>query len=85
MIDVKVTAVMGTRTVKLEDITDPRVRAGLKGAADQVASKLATVKCTEHKRGPTDVRIHFDKSGGADLKYDSCCPALVEKIGQALG
>jgi hypothetical protein len=85
MVDVKVTATVGNRTVKLEDIGDSRVRAGLQGAATQVATKLATVKCPTHKRGPTDVRIHFDRTGAADLKYDSCCPTLAEKIGQALG
>jgi hypothetical protein len=85
MVDVKVTAAVGSRTVKLEDINDPRVRAGLQGAATQVATLLAAVKCPTHHKGPTDVRIHFDRNGAADLKYDSCCPALAEKIGEALG
>jgi hypothetical protein len=85
MVDVKVTAAVGTRTVRLEDISDSRVRAGLQSAVTQVATRLATVKCPTHKKGPTDVRIHFDRNGAADLKYDSCCPLLAEAIGRALG
>ena len=83
--DVKVTVSMGARTVKLEDVTDSRIRSALQGAAKQVATKLARVKCPTHDRGPVDVRIHFDKNGAADLKYDSCCAALGAKVGEALG
>jgi len=83
--DVKVTVAMGARTVKIEDVSDPRVRTALQGAARQVAAKLAGVTCPTHQRGPTDVRIHFDRSGAADLKYDSCCSTLGDKVGQALG
>jgi hypothetical protein len=82
---VKVTVAMGARTVAIEDVTDQRIRVALQGAAKQVADALAKVSCPTHKRGPTDIRIHFDKSGAADLKYDSCCAALGEKVGQALG
>jgi hypothetical protein len=85
MIDVKVTVTVGARTLKLEDVTDPRIRTALQGAAKQVATKLSSLKCPEHQRGVKDVRIHFDKSGAADLKYDSCCDALGAKVGAALG
>jgi hypothetical protein len=85
MIDVKVTVTVGARTLKLEDVTDPRIRTALQGAAKQVATKLSSLRCPEHQRGPKDVRIHFDKSGAADLKYDSCCDALGAKVGEALG
>jgi hypothetical protein len=83
--DVKVTVALGARTVKIEDVSDARVRTAFQGAAKQVAAKLADVTCPTHKRGATDVRIHFDRTGAADLKYDSCCSVLGEKIGQALG
>jgi hypothetical protein len=85
MVHVKVTATVGTRTVPIEDIADARVRTGLQGAANQVAATLSKVKCPTHKKGPTDVRMHFDRNGAADLKYDSCCPLLAEQIGRALG
>ncbi len=82
---VKVTVAMGARTVALEDVTDSRIRVALQSAAKQVAETLAAVRCPTHRRGPTDIRIHFDKSGAADLKYDSCCAALGESVGKALG
>jgi hypothetical protein len=82
---VKVTVSLGPRTVALESVTDSRIRTALQGAAKQVAAKLGAVKCPTHGRGPTDVRIHFDKNGAADLKYDSCCALLGEQVGKALG
>ena len=85
MVHVKVTVAVGARTVPIEEVGDPRVRSALQGAARQVAEKLGKIHCPTHKRGPTDIRIHFDKSGAADLKYDSCCASLGEKVGQALG
>jgi hypothetical protein len=85
MAHVKVTVAVGARAVPIEEVTDPRVRVALQGAAKQVAAKLGGVVCPTHKRGPADIRIHFDKSGAADLKYDSCCETLGEKVGQALG
>ncbi|HEY2517562.1 MAG TPA: hypothetical protein VGI39_42120 [Polyangiaceae bacterium] len=85
MVDVKVTVTVGKRTVPVEEVGDSRVRSALQAAGRQVAAKLASVRCPTHDRGPKDVRIHFDKNGAADLKYDSCCAALGEKIGQALG
>jgi hypothetical protein len=84
MSPVKVTVAVGARVVPLDEVGDARIRAALQGAAKQVATKLARVRCPTHHRGPTDVRIHFDRAGGVDLKYDSCCASLGEKIGQAL-
>jgi hypothetical protein len=84
MPQVKVTVAVGARTVPIEEVGDPRVRTALQGAARQVAAKLAKVECPTHKRGPADIRIHFDKTGAADLKYDSCCAVLGEKVGKAL-
>jgi hypothetical protein len=85
MAPVKVTVAVGARRVPIEEVTDSRVRVALQGAAKQVADKLAAVRCPTHQRAPADIRIHFDKSGQADLKYDSCCATLGEKVGQALG
>jgi hypothetical protein len=85
MLPVKVTVAVGSKTVPLDQVSDSRIRTAFQGAARQVAEALAKVQCPTHKRGPSDVRLHFDKSGAADLKYDSCCAALGEKIGKALG
>jgi hypothetical protein len=85
MIDVKVTVAVGARTVSLDKVSDARIRTALQAAAKQVAAKLDAVRCPTHQRGPTDVRIHFDRNGAADLKYDSCCSSLSDKIGAALG
>ena len=85
MAHVKVTVAVGSKTVPIDEVGDRRVRTALGDAARQVADKLAKVQCPTHKRGPTDIRIHFDKTGAADLKYDSCCAALGDKVGQALG
>jgi hypothetical protein len=85
MIGVKVTVTVGSRTVPLEDVGDARVRTALQGAAKQVAAKLAKVRCPAHDKPPRDVRIHFDRNGAADLKYDSCCALLGAKVGEALG
>jgi hypothetical protein len=82
---VKVTVSMGGKTVRVEDVKDARVRAGLLGAAQQVDATLGPVTCAEHGRGATNVRVHFDKNGAADLKYDSCCAALGEQIRKVLG
>jgi hypothetical protein len=31
------------------------------------------------------VRVHFDQSGNADLRYDSCCEKLGATIGATIG
>ena len=85
MIDVKVTVSVGAKTLGVDEVKDARVRAGLQGAAKQVSTALDGMRCKEHGRGPTNVRVHFDKNGAADLKYDSCCAALGEQITRALG
>ena len=81
----KVTVTVGARVLPIDKVTDSRIRTALQGAAKQVAQKLAAVRCATHGKGPTDVRLHFDKSGAADLEYDSCCAALGESVGKALG
>jgi hypothetical protein len=85
MVVVQVTIAQGRKTVRLEDITDGRIAAPIRQAASQVGKKLAKVKCTEHGKGPTNVRLHFDAKGEGDLKFDSCCGGLAVQIGEALG
>ncbi len=83
--DIKVTVAVGTRTVPLEQVTDSRIATGLRGAAMEVGKRLEKVRCPEHHQTATKVRLHFDKNGAADLKYESCCEKLGKKIGEALG
>ena len=85
MLSVRVSVAVGSRTVPLEQVTDPRISSALRSAAQDVAKKLGGVRCPVHQRTATDVRIHFDSRGSADLKYDSCCEELGRRIGAALG
>jgi hypothetical protein len=85
MLEVKVTVMIGARIVPLDEVNDARIATGLRGAARDVGTKLERVRCPKHKRGPRDVRIHFDRNGVADLKYDSCCEELGKAVGRALG
>lgn len=85
VLHVKVTVSVGARTVPVEEVRDPRVAAGLKSAGRDVGAKLEKVECLTHGKGPTNVRLHFDRQGAADLRYDSCCEALGKAVGAALG
>lgn len=85
MLPVKVTVEMGSKKVAIEDVRDKRVAGPLRDAGAQVGKALATVVCPEHKKGPTHVRIHCEKSGNLDLKYDSCCEKLGALVEKALG
>jgi len=80
MLPVRVTVMVGRKTVALEDVRDARVATALRQAAKDVGTRLAAAKCPTHGKAPTDVRLHFDASGAGDLKYESCC----EKLGEAV-
>ncbi len=85
MVPVKVTVAVGRKTVALENVTDPRIRRGLEDAAKSVGGALEGVVCPIHKKGPTEVRVHFDSAGNGDLKYESCCEILGKMIQTKLG
>jgi hypothetical protein len=85
MIPVKITVQVGSRKVPADQVSDMRVARQLESAGREVGGKLSKVSCPEHKRGPTNVRIHFDKNGTADLAYDSCCDKLGPLVSKALG
>ena len=85
MIHVKVTMSLKGRDVAAEEVKDPTVAAALKKAGTDMGAKLAKITCPEHSKGPTNVRMHFDRTGAGDLKYDSCCEKLGQEIGKALG
>src|SRR5262249_53899608 len=84
MVQVRVTVAMGRKVVGLDDVKDPRIVGAFRQAAKDVGTRLANVKCPEHGKGPTDVRLHFDASGSGDLKYESCCQKLGEAIAKVL-
>jgi hypothetical protein len=85
MLSVRVTVAVGSKTVPLEQVTDPRVSSALRSAAQNVAQKLGNIRCPEHQKTASNVRIHFDSRGSADLQYDSCCEKLGQVIRQTLG
>jgi hypothetical protein len=78
---VEVTVGVGSRRVAIDDINDARVTAPLRVAGQDIGRKLAGILCPVHQKTAQRIRVHFDKRGGADLQYDSCC----EKLGASIG
>jgi len=85
MIDVAVLLTIQGRDVPASKVPDKSVAAALHKMGSEVARKLDSVRCKKHDQGPTNVRVIVDASGNADLKYESCCKALVDAIGRAMG
>jgi hypothetical protein len=81
---IKITVAMGARTLPIEQVRDTRVSSALSAAARDIGTKLARITCPEHGKAATNVRIHFDAGGNADLRYDSCCDGLGKRIGASL-
>jgi hypothetical protein len=84
MLPVRVTVAVGRKVMALDEVRDAKVASALRQAAKDVGTRLATVKCPDHDKGPTDVRLHFDASGSGDLKYESCCKKLGEAIAKVV-
>lgn len=82
---VSVTVTVGRKTLPLEQVSDRRISAAFETAARDVGNKLERVRCPTHKQPPTNVRVHFDATGAADLRYDSCCDALGKAVSRVLG
>ncbi len=85
MLPVRISVAVGSKTVPLEELTDARISTALRSAGQSVAQKLSVIRCPLHHKTAVNVRIHFDHRGSADLKYDSCCEKLGQRIGEALG
>jgi hypothetical protein len=85
MVPVRITVTLGARTLPVEKVSDLRIATAFATAGQDIAKRLGAVKCPEHAKTATNVRIHFDSKGNADLQYDSCCEKLGAKIGEALG
>jgi hypothetical protein len=81
----RITVTLGARTVPIEQVTDARIASALRTAGQDVGRKIDAILCPVHKKAATNVRIHFDARGNADLQYDSCCEKLGQRIGEALG
>jgi hypothetical protein len=84
-VKVTVTVAVGRRSVPVEQVTDRRVAGAFEAAGRQIGSKLDRVKCPAHDKRPSNVRVHFDASGAADLRYDSCCDELGRAVSRVLG
>ncbi len=85
MVPVRVTISVQGKETPADKVKDPSVAAALLKMGEDVGRKLVNVRCPKHHRGPTDVRIHVGRSGGGDLKYESCCEELGKLISVALG
>lgn len=81
---VKVTLwIRGRGDVPAEQVSDKRVSKALVQMGKDLGTKLEHVRCPTHGQGPTNVRIQVGASGEGDLRYESCCEALVSAVGQA--
>lgn len=85
MLSVRVTVAIAGKTVPVEELADPRLAGALRSAGQDVAQRLGGIRCSVHHRTATNVRVHFDARGNADLQYESCCETLGSQIGKALG
>jgi hypothetical protein len=84
-VSVAVTVTIGSRTLKLEQVTDARISTALRAAGQDIGRRLEALRCPVHQKTASNIRVHFDAKGNADLKYDSCCAELGAHIGKALG
>ncbi|MCA9593419.1 MAG: hypothetical protein KC776_08910 [Myxococcales bacterium] len=82
---VTVTVTVRGKRVPVEQVSDRRAAAAFEQAARDVGKRLGAVKCPEHRKPPTNVRVHFEPNGAADLAYDSCCEKLGQAVQKALG
>ena len=85
MLPIRITVTLGMRTVPIEEVADARIAGPMRTAAQDVARRLAAIRCPVHRKTATDVHVHFDQRGAADLRYESCCAKLGEQISKALG
>lgn len=82
---VKVTLSIRGQTVPVDQVRDKSVAAALRKMGQDVGKTLDGIRCPEHDRGATDVRIHVGTSGNGDLKYEVCCMQLTTAIQRVLG
>lgn len=85
MLPVRITVTIGSRTLPIDQVSDARIATPLRHAGQDVARRLEAIRCPVHHKAATNVRLHFDQRGAADLQYDSCCEKLGQRIRSALG
>ena len=85
MLPVVITVSVGAKKVNVDELSDARLASALRTAGQDIAKRLAGILCPVHQKTAQRVRVHFDKRGGADLQYDSCCEKLGARIGATLG
>ena len=81
---VAVTLSVRGKEVPAADVADKTVGAALEKMGADIGKKLAAVKCPEHDKPPTNVRLHVSAKGDGDLRYDSCCEKLAKAIQRAM-
>jgi hypothetical protein len=81
----RITVTLGARTIPIDQVTDQRIATAFRAAGQDVGRRIGAILCPVHNKAATNVRIHFDAKGNADLQYDSCCEKLGKRIGEALG
>jgi hypothetical protein len=84
-VKLSVSVTVGRRVLPLEQVTDRRIVTALEAVTQELGRKLGQVRCPTHGKPPSNVRVHFDASGSADLQYESCCEALRDVIARTLG
>ncbi|HEX4445873.1 MAG TPA: hypothetical protein VH044_04030 [Polyangiaceae bacterium] len=84
MLPVDITVSVGSRKVNVDELADARLASALRTAGQDIGRRLADITCPVHQKTAQRVRVHFDKRGGADLQYDSCCEKLGARIGETL-
>jgi hypothetical protein len=82
--DVKVTVLQNGREIPLAQARDPNVRTALSKVGKEVGTKLEPLRCPEHQKPVTNVRITVGPNG-ADIAYDACCSKLKSEVGKVLG
>ena len=85
MLSVHVTVSIGNRIVSAEDLPDVRLASSLRAAGEDIARRLAALRCPVHDETARNVRVHFDARGSADLQYESCCKRLGKRIAETMG
>jgi hypothetical protein len=85
MISPRITVMVGGRRVAVEGLADARLASALRSAGQEVARRLAAIECPVHHKTASDVRVHFDSQGDADVQYESCCQKLGNRIAAELG
>lgn len=78
---------MSVKVVRRGSKFDPKKIVGelKKSVLDTVRERVRRVRCDEHGRSPTAIRIAPLGNDRYDVTFDVCCEALREKARRAAG